>query len=219
MTKRLMLAALCLVLVLALSSCINIKVQAPSQEETSVISEKPEKSAVASLPLKTQGAVQDTSEQSAEPSVVMTEAPVSHEDEYDTGEGKYAYINALSMCMDGETDITLDYVDWLYDDEAVEKFMMDYPDTSEEELEDFGIYEYGYIRNSSSMLYTFHTGQETRYFLPDQEDMTENSEVSCNEFRSFIYPAFEEASEESLPFVYITVDGEDILSISWVYTP
>lgn len=130
-----------------------------------------------------------------------------------------AYITAMSMRMDGQTDMTFDYVGWLSGGEAKEKYLEDHPGATEEEMEGEGLFETGYIRNVSDTLRTFHTTAETKYYLPDEMDMGVNVEVGYDEFRDKMFPAVDMGVDEYLTFVKVKVKGEEILSVEWLYTP
>jgi len=128
-----------------------------------------------------------------------------------------AYITAMSMGMDGQTDITFDYVDWLYGEDARTQYLEDYPDTEEEALEI--IEEIGYIRNMNPKLRTYRTGPDTRYFLPRPEDLGHIVEVDYDTFRERMFPAVEGIEDTYLTFVKVYVAGETIQQIEWLYTP
>lgn len=128
-----------------------------------------------------------------------------------------AYITAMSMSMDGQTDITFDYVDWLYGEDAREKYLEDYPDAEEDALEIIG--QIGYIRNNNTTLRTYRTGPDTRYYLPQEEDLGIIMEVDYDTFRDRMFPAVEGTGDTYLTFVKVYVAGETIQAIEWLYTP
>jgi len=128
-----------------------------------------------------------------------------------------AYITAMSMAMDGQTDITFDYVDWLYGEEARTRYLEDYPDAEEEALEI--IENIGYIRNMNPMLRTYRTREDTLYFLPGPEDLGNIVEVDYDTFRDRMFPAVEGTRDTYLTFVKVYVAGETIDKIEWLYTP
>jgi len=123
----------------------------------------------------------------------------------------------MSMRMDGQTDITFDYVDWLSGDEARKMYLEDHPGATEEELEDTGLLEIGYIRNVNPRLRTYPTGEDTAYFLPDPENIARNVPVSYETFLDTMFPAVDEDSY--LTFVKVRVEDGVIASIEWLYTP
>lgn len=121
--------------------------------------------------------------------------------------------------MDGETDITFDFVNWLGGDEAVNQYLEDHPGATEEDMEAEGIYEVGYIRNVNTLLRTFHTTPDTRYFLPDEMEMGTNDEVDYIEFRDRMLPAVTGVEDEYLTFVKVYYTGEEVTKIEWLYMP
>lgn len=134
-----------------------------------------------------------------------------------TDEESCAFITAISSRPDGRADITFDYVDWLTGDEARETYLEDYPGATEEEMEDAGLLEIGYIRNVNPRLRTYPTDADTEYFLPDPEDIVMNVPVTYDAFLDTMVPAVEEDSY--LTFVKVRIEGGVIASMEWLYTP
>jgi hypothetical protein len=160
--------------------------------------------------------VDPTPEDMPEPTPEMTPEPTPESTPGPT-EDSCAYITAISMAMDGQTDITFDYVDWFYGTEAREKYLTDYPDAEEDIL--IIIEEIGYIRNTDAELRTYRTGADTQYFLPEPEDLGLISEVDYDTFRNRMFPAVEGTGDTYLTFVKVYVAGETIQKIEWLYTP
>lgn len=161
----------------------------------------------------------ETGTETPEPAPGETPAPEpTHEPSAEPEtEESCAYITAMSMGMDGQTDISFDYVDWLYGEEARTRYLEDYPDSDEDALEI--IENIGYIRNMNTMLRTYRTGPDTRYFLPDEEDLALIVEVTYDTFRDRMFPAAEGTGDTYLTFVKVYVAGETIQKIEWLYTP
>lgn len=202
MKRRILLILLAAVTAIALSGCVTIKGEAGQSQE----------------PVQTQD-IPETTEQDTIPESSPLEEVSPTAEAQPQSEESCAYITAMSMRMDGQTDITFDFVDWLSGDEALEKYLEDHPDASEEEIEGEGIYEAGYIRNVDNTPRTFHTTPGTAYFLPDSMDMGVNIEVGYDEFRDRMFPAVDMGVDEYLTFVMVTVKGEEIISVEWLYTP
>lgn len=152
-----------------------------------------------------------TPEPTPEPTSTPEPTPVPEAEE------RCAYITAMSMDMDGRTDITFDYVDWLFGEDARTQYLADYPDAEEDTLAIIG--EIGYIRNMNTELRTFQTGPDTRYFLPEPEDLGRIGEVDYDTFRDRMFPAAEGIEDTYLTFVKVYVAGETIQKIEWLYTP
>lgn len=150
-----------------------------------------------------------------------TEAPRIREDTdiASPDDVRNAYITGLSMRTDGQTDIIFDFVDWFTGNDADEQFRMDHPGAKEEDIENAGVNEIGYIRNESEALHTYHTGPATKYFLPSEDDPAVNAEVSYDGFRDRMFPAVESGVDAFLKFVKISVDGDTIVKLEWNYLP
>ncbi len=223
MKKRLILAVALTAISMLLSSCIIIS--APEREQPSGRPlEEPSLSAVIPTeePLPSASPHTSADDELAD----ATDEPADATDEPDVPdetaaavEESCAYITDLSMRMDGQTDITFDYVDWLTGDKAVEKYLEDHPGATEEVMEAEGLYVIGYIRNKNDKLRTFRTTPDTKYLLPSAGDMSVNVEVGHDEFRDRMFPAVENGVDEYLKFVRVKVQGEAIISIEWLYLP
>ncbi len=211
MRKRLAAAVLLAVLVL-LSSCAADQLPVESSEAVvaSPAGQEEETSSFASL-----RAGDTESPQQSE-----TEKPAEEAGELDAEiEESCAFITGMSMRMDGQTDITLDYVDWLSGDEARAAYLEDYPGATEEEMEGEGLFEIGYIRNINPKLRTYPAGDETQYYLPDPDNIAENVPVSYEEFLGRMFPAVDEGEDAYLTFVRVRVQDGTIQSIEWLYLP
>lgn len=201
MKKRLILTAALIVISILLSSCVMISVPEKERPTPAAASKEPAVSA----------GILPTAEPLPSASLPHTSA--------DAAEESCAYITGMSMRMDGETDITFDYVEWLSGSAAEQKYLEDHPGATEEDMEAEGLYEIGYIRNVNDELRTFHTTPDTKYFLPDAEDMSVNAEVGCDEFRDRMFPAARNGVDEYLKFVNVKAQGEAIISVEWLYLP
>lgn len=204
MKKRYILTALIMVLAVPLCSCVSVKIPVNTPALSPLQTEPMPTPEVDTPPL---------------PSVILTAAPATVEPEEEASGESCSYITAMSMCMDGQTDITFDFVDWLSGGEAEEKYLEDHPGATEEDMEADGLYEIGYIRNVNTKLRTFRTTPDTRYFLPNEMDMGINDEVSYDEFRDKMFPAVESGVDDYLTFVNVCYTGEEITKIEWLYLP
>jgi len=124
------------------------------------------------------------------------------------------------MRMDGQTDITFDYVAWLTGDQARIQYLIDNPGATSDDLE--LIDESGYIRNVSHTSGTFSTSPDTQYFLPTPDDIAVNAEVSYDVFRDRMFPAAAEGEggpDHYLTFVKFSINNTgNIVKIEYLYT-
>lgn len=132
-------------------------------------------------------------------------------------ESSYAYITKWSMRMDGQTDLAFDYVDWLMGKDAADKYIKDNPGTSEQDALE-ATEEMGYIRNTNPQERWFTTTKDTEYFMPESLSSVKPIKVSYDEFRNVMLPAIDD-SDWAYTFVKVTVLGESIVKIEWVYLP
>ena len=200
---------LILAAILAIVACTGCRMmeQIEAGRATPAVSAEPEEDAPA----------QESPESTPETAPEATPEPTPEPTSAPEAEESCAYITAMSMAMDGQTDITFDYVDWLYGEQARTQYLADYPDAEEEALEI--IENIGYIRNMNPQLRTFRTGPDTRYFLPEPEDLGNIVEVDYDAFRDRMFPAVEGIEDTYLTFVKVYVAGETIQKIEWLYTP
>lgn len=113
-------------------------------------------------------------------------------------------------------DFAFDYVDWLTGTEAVDKYMQDYGCTREEaEVE---TEEFGYIRNVNPHIRWFSTTSDTVYYLPDSSVSITPVKVDNDTFRQTMITAINNG-ETWMTFVKVTVSGDYIVEIEWVYRP
>lgn len=123
MKRQAQIVLLLFVLSALLSSCITIHLPAMPTEtpsaspagQTAEEQENPNQPTLATEP--SNGANEGQQGESAEPTqqpVETTSTPVPD----GIIQGQCAYITGMSMSMDGQTDITFDYVDWLSGNEA-----------------------------------------------------------------------------------------------------
>ncbi len=133
-------------------------------------------------------------------------------------EESYAFVTAITPRADGQADITFDYAEWLSGEEARTAYREDNPDAAEQEMEDAGIFESGYIRNTDSKRCTYPTGDGTEYRLPGPDNIAENIPVGREEFQDRMTAALH--NEESFDtFVYVRVEDGVIVSVEWLYRP
>lgn len=154
---------------------------------------------------------------------LMTETPSSTGTPINTApaasqeESSYAIITAWSERMSPyETQFAFDYVDWLTGKEAIEKYMLDIGCSQEEAEEETA--EYGYIRNVNAKIRWFVTNKATKFYMPDTDMSATPVEVDYKTFLDTMIPAIEH-EVSGLTFVRITVRGEYIKEIEWVYLP
>ena len=132
-------------------------------------------------------------------------------------ETSYAYIVKRGEGTGGQTNLAFDFVDWLHGTEAVNKFMQDNPGISKKDAER-EVEEFGYIRNVNPKLRWFSTTKDTVFLMPDDSMSVEPIEVTYQAFKDKMLPAID-ANDTSLTFVEVTVSGESITKIEWVYHP
>ena len=211
MKKRPMAVAFLAVLLL-LSSCAAERMPADASGTSEASLSKPEEKAVPSVSLYNDG--------TNSPFVSETDKTAVETEESDTNSGtNCAFITGMSMRMDGGTDITFDYVDWLSGDAARDAYIEDHPGATEEEMEAAGLFEIGYIRNIDPTLHTYPTGEATEYYLPDPDNIAQNVPVSYEVFLGRMYPAVDEGEEAYLTFVRVCVQDGSIQSVEWLYRP
>ena len=119
--------------------------------------------------------------------------------------------------MDIYQNYAFDYVDWLFGDEAAEKYLLDHPEMTLSEAKDT-VEEYGYIRNIDPSVKWFGPTDETVYYMPDEMMSVEPVEVDYETFRDMMIPALENG-EIWMTFVEVTISGENIVRIEWVFHP
>ncbi|MCL1802657.1 MAG: RNA polymerase sigma factor [Eubacteriaceae bacterium] len=129
----------------------------------------------------------------------------------------YAYITKWSERMDIYQNYAFDYVDWLTGTEAVEQYKQDHPRISQTEAEE-AVEEYGYIRNANQQLKWLYPTDSTEYYMPDARISATPVRVGYQTFKDRMIPAIENG-ETWLAFVKVTVSGETIVKIEWVYHP
>ena len=209
MKKRIALAVLLAAVLLLFSACVMI--------QTPVNQTSPESTPAAQTemrPASSAGVDEDARGNAASSGSVETGTMSPGNG---VTEESCAYITAISTRPDGGADITFDYVDWLSGDEARQKYLEDHPGVTEEEMEDAGLLEIGYIRNVNPRLRIYPTGEDTAYYLPDPEDIVVNVSVSRETYLDIMVPAV--AEESYLTFVKVRVEDGVIASIEWLYTP
>lgn len=214
MKKRFVPAALLAAVLLLLSACVVI--QMPDSATQTALASQTATQAEPSPSVSASAGGEETESPSAPASA---EAGTADPGEGDAVEESCAFITGMSMRMDGQTDITFDYVDWLSGDEAREKYMEDHPGATEEEMEGAGLYEIGYIRNVNPKLRTYPTGGDTEYYLPDPADIARNIPVGYETFLDRMFPAVDEGEDTYLTFVRVRVSDGVIASIEWLYRP
>ena len=114
--------------------------------------------------------------------------------------------------------IDFDYVDWLYGQDAIDRFMEDYKCTQQQAKDETE--EFGYIRNVNPKIRNFLTTANTRYYMQDaaSDNITAVVQVDYNTFISRISSALSSGDDWPL-FVKVTVSGDKVLEIEWVYHP
>jgi len=212
MKKRFILLALTAAALLLFSSCVVVQMPGEASPTATVS--------------QTVTPAQPSPSQSAGGQETNAPLPSASAVEEGTDEGEdaaeeesCAFITGMSMRMDGQTDITFDYVDWLSGDEARDMYLEDHPGATEEEMEGEGLYEIGYIRNVNPRLRTYPTGDNTEYYLPDPGDIAMNVQVSYDTFLDRMFPAVDDGVDEYLTFVRVRVADGVIESIEWLYRP
>ncbi|MCL2671793.1 MAG: sigma-70 family RNA polymerase sigma factor [Clostridiales bacterium] len=128
----------------------------------------------------------------------------------------YAYIVNWSERMDEYQNYAFDYVDWLTGEEAITKYMQDYGCSREDAKNDTE--EYGYIRNVNPQIRWFYPTVGTTYYMPDAIMSVKPIKVNYATFRDTMIPAIE-SNDMTLTFVKVTVSGETIVKVEWVYHP
>jgi hypothetical protein len=122
-----------------------------------------------------------------------------------------AYIEGKSMCMDGQTDIVFNYVEWLSNPEATTAYLEDHPGADPEDYE--FIEQIGYIRDEDPATVVLHTSPDTRYFLNRPLYTSQIGEVDYDDFRDWLFPLTDPA------FVIVCeVDGI-VARVEWIYMP
>ena len=119
--------------------------------------------------------------------------------------------------MDIYQNYAFDYVDWLLGEEAAEKYSLDHPELTLQEARE-EVEEYGYIRNTSPLLKWYGPTDETVYYMPDEIMSVEPVKVDYETFRDMMIPAVEN-NETWMTFVKVTVSGDNIVRIEWVFHP
>ncbi len=207
MKKQTALILIVLTAALLLTSCFPA---APGQPQVTVLTPSPAPSIVPAPTIAATAPATPTLSASPSPSPTPTVTPAA--------QNSCAYITGISMRNDGQTDIVFDFVDWLSGKEAEKKYKEDHPGASAQEIAD-AVEEIGYIRNVNKKLRTFHTSADTKYYLPDPDDLSTNVQVSYNNFRARMFPAVNNGVDEYLTFVRVTALGDTISKIEWLYTP
>ena len=96
-------------------------------------------------------------------------------------------------------------------------YMQDHPRSSPEEAE-METEEYGYIRNIDSRLRWFMTTPDTEYYMPDAAMSVRPVKVRYDVFNKTMITAIDN-NDAAITFVRVTVAGEDIVKVEWVYHP
>jgi len=131
-------------------------------------------------------------------------------------ETSYAYITGWAeRSAPDETRFAFDYVDWLTGEEAITKYMQDHGCSKEDAINETE--EYGYIRNVNPLIRWFVTTKDTVYYLPDATSV-KAVKVNYTTFLNKMIPAID-SKDLYLTFVKVTVSGESIVKIEWVYHP
>ena len=132
----------------------------------------------------------------------------------------YAQITNWSECMlPYATGFTFETMDWLTGQEAADKYRLDYPGCTPEQAE-IEVSEYGYIRKANTPSRWLMTAEDTVYYLQDKtsENAAVTVQVDYHTFLNQMIPAIETNMTQST-FVKVTVFGEHIVKIEWVYLP
>jgi len=127
----------------------------------------------------------------------------------------YAYIVNHADTSTAYKTFAFIYMDWLTGAAAVTKYMQDYGCSKEEAESETE--EFGYIRNAGLPIKWFNTTSNTKYYLPDSS-MSKAVEADRNAFNTKMIPAIEN-DDSLMTFVIVTVSGDDIVKIEWVYHP
>lgn len=130
-----------------------------------------------------------------------------------------ANIVSVKARSDGQVDITFDFVDWLSGDTAKAQYLLDNPGATDDEMEDAGLMEVGYIRDKSHATFAYHTGPSTQFLLPTADNPAVNAPVAFSEFKSRMDACLAGSGEDDLKFVKISVDGDTIVKIEYNYRP
>jgi hypothetical protein len=125
----------------------------------------------------------------------------------------------VKVRSDGQLDITFDFVDWLGGDAAKAQYLLDHPGATDDDMEDAGLNEVGYIRDMSHATFTYRTGSSTQFLLPTTDNTAVNASVPFSEFKTRITSALAGGDESFIKFVKISVDGDVLTKIEYNYTP
>jgi len=96
-------------------------------------------------------------------------------------------------------------------------YLQDNPRSTQEEAESV-TEEFGYIRNIDKQIRWFTTTQDTEYYMPDASMSVEPIKVDYSTFEMTMTDAIYR-NDFSITFVRLTVSGEYIIKIEWVFHP
>ena len=128
----------------------------------------------------------------------------------------YAYIADWREGSSPLKEFRFMFLDWLTGDEAVTKYMQDNGCSREEAEEE--TQEAGYVRTTDRPSRWYAATDDTVYYIRNDATYVDSVKVNYETFLNRMIPAIE-AHDYDLIFVKLTVSGEDIVRIEWVYHP